>query len=65
MRTVSFPLILLVMAMLSGCAASYVKYNVNGMQGCAPQVHADTVMGVHVRVNESGDCAPKQQETKK
>ncbi|HBN6266237.1 TPA: hypothetical protein L3N15_004219 [Vibrio parahaemolyticus] len=38
---------------LSGCAASYVKYDVNGTDSCPPYVRADTAMGVSVSVNET------------
>ncbi|HHY0551843.1 TPA: hypothetical protein ACVU5P_004162 [Vibrio parahaemolyticus] len=39
--------------MLSGCAASYVKYDVSGPSSCPPYVRADTAMGVSVSVNET------------
>ncbi|MGY3910760.1 hypothetical protein ACW5XW_02875 [Aeromonas piscicola] len=35
---------------VTGCAASYVRYEVSGQPGCAPVVVTDSAMGVSVRV---------------
>lgn len=52
----------LAVAALNGCAASYVKYDVSGADSCAPEVRAETAMGVSVTVNDDDDCQPKEKE---
>ncbi len=49
---------------LSGCAASYVKYEVSGADSCAPYVQAETTMGVSVTVNDESQCAQSETQPK-
>ncbi|MCY9855824.1 hypothetical protein [Vibrio mediterranei] len=47
----------------TGCAASFIEYNVaEGSEGCAPQVVADTKMGVSLHINEEGGCHALHQK---
>ncbi len=48
---------------LSGCAASYVKYEVTNADSCAPYVKAETTMGVSVTVNDESQCAQSETPT--
>ncbi|MGI2800187.1 hypothetical protein ACRTC3_16495 [Photobacterium damselae] len=49
---------------LSGCAASYVQYDVQGIGECAPQIVADTAFGVSIKVNDQGQCPTIKKEMK-
>ncbi|MFA0155411.1 hypothetical protein [Vibrio sp. 10N.261.46.A3] len=50
--------VLFVALILNGCAASYVRYDVQGNDRCPPHVKADTAMGVSVTVNDEYTCRP-------
>jgi hypothetical protein len=47
--------------LLSGCAASYVQYEVSGGGDCPPVVVADTAMGVSVHVNDGAPVVCKKK----
>ncbi|WP_421180354.1 hypothetical protein [Aeromonas enteropelogenes] len=52
---------LMVAVLLSGCAASYVQYEVSGGGDCPPVVVADTAMGVSVHVNDGAPVVCKKK----
>jgi hypothetical protein len=52
---------LLLALSMTGCAASYVRYEVSGQPGCAPVVVTDSSMGVSVRVQTKEPQCEKQK----